>query len=309
MIQAQLMKLDEPSRVSVGAENKRLALLENLELEIGQQESKWQSMQHNLDRDSMSSIQTAESRPVSTVNVVSRSSSSRSIIADRRASRRARMLSESRSRDEDTSVTYSSQGSENPRASQWQTRLAEAQLEYMDNAPDLILKRNNLNFFSVSKAGLGSPTPPDSDESDNENEGAYQSLAANVYKPLAKTHQLWQPISSAKQVASNALWAAPAQVARGADSFELPGLSVRPVSRKESESLTIQSFKLWQKPLVSTKPRSRGLWTKAIPQRRRESEEFRQKVRPVTQRPPRRNKRVTMLPDIGKSPLTRKYPS
>jgi hypothetical protein len=298
MIQAQLRKFDEPSQESVDAESSRAALLQNLELEMGQQESKWQLMQHNLDRDSMSSIQT-DSRPVSTLNAVSRSSSSKSAIADRRASRRARMISGTRSRDEDIADT------DNSRPSQWQTRLVEAQMEYMDKASDLLTKRSNLNFFSVSKADLGSPTPPDTDESDSENERAFQSLSARVSEPIAQAHKLWQPSPPKRDIVSRALWVAPIQVFRSTDSVELPGLGVRPAARKSAEPLMIQSSQLWQKPMSPTKSRaSRGLWTKAVPQQRRASQQA-QKVRPVTQRPPRRNKRVTLLPDIGKSLITR----
>lgn len=300
MIQAQLRQFDEPTQESGDADDSRAALLQNLELEMGQQESKWQLMQHNLDRDSMSSIQT-DSRPASTVNPAARSTSSRAIIADRRASRRARMLSGSRSREEIGTEADTS------RPNQWQTRLDEAQMEYMDKASDLLTKRNNLNFLSVSKADLGSPTPPDTDESDMENERAYQSLSAKVAEPIAKAHNLWQPAPPKRDIVSRALWVAPVQVFRSTESVDLPGLNVRPAARKSAEPLSIQSSQLWQKSRNQTKVRvGKGLWTKAVPLQPRESQQP-QKVRPVTQRPARRTKRVTMLPDIGKLHITRVY--
>lgn len=273
---------------------------------MGQQQSKWQLMQHNLDRDSMSTIQDSpvkEARQPSTAaNTLSRESSTRSSIADRRASRRARMLSgtTSRSKDQDGSLSSSSQTSDNTRASMWQVRLAEAHVEYMENAPELISKRKNLNFLSVSKAGLGSPTPPDTDESGSDNEIAYQSLTSKVFNPAPtpKVNKLWEPRPVTSNTSSGLLWTAQKAKPEIQESVQLPGLSVRPAARKTARALDIESTRLWQQPGEQT-PRksSRGLWSKAAPTKRQEQNVS---VRPVTQRPPRRSKRVTLLPDICK---------
>ncbi|ORY61346.1 uncharacterized protein BCR38DRAFT_411227 [Pseudomassariella vexata] len=320
-IQAQLQNFEQPNRDSVESQGKRIALLENLELEMGQQENKWQLMQHNLDRDSLSTVQS--SRPVSTANAtaanataanataanataansLSRQSSIKSIAADRRASRRARMRSGSRSslKDDESAETPSSQSSTSNRASAWQSRLAEAQLEYAENAPDLLMKRNNLNFLSVSKVGLGSPTPPDTNESDSENEAGFQTLAPKVYVPPVQVRGLWKPSRPVEQIYKGTLWTSPAQKPfETCESPALTGLSVRPAARKSSEPLVVESSSLWQKPIDAKKSHAGSLWTKDVPQPLPIPPKV--SARPVTQRPPRRNKRVTLLPDILESP-------
>ncbi|KAI0888474.1 uncharacterized protein GGS22DRAFT_97770 [Annulohypoxylon maeteangense] len=292
MIQAQLQKFEEPNRDSTGSQGGRLALLENLEREMGQLENKWQN---RVDRDSMSSIGTTTSkgsRPPS--------------IAERRASRRASLRNTaSRSKSQESTATPSSQSSgtssENTQASAWQARLAEAQMEYMKSTPDLLMKRNNLNFLSVSKAALGSPSPPDTDESDYENEapGSVQQLQPTVFKPVTKVHELWKLQSPVQYPVSSGLWVGVAKKSqRGNALNELPGLSVRPAIRKASGSLLIESSQLWEKPARNSSTSAmEGLWKKYDP-----SGSSGAAARRVTIRPPRRNKRATLLPDILENP-------
>ncbi|KAI2468207.1 hypothetical protein F4781DRAFT_279160 [Annulohypoxylon bovei var. microspora] len=293
MIQAQLQRFEQPNRDSAGSQGGRLALLENLELEMGQLENRWQN---RVDRESMSSINTTTSkgsRPPS--------------IAERRASRRASLRNGPlRSKSQETTGTPSSQSSgtssENSQASAWQARLAEAQMEYMKSTPDLLTKRNNLNFLSVSKAALGSPSPPDSDESDYENgaPGSVQQLKPTVFKPVAQVHVLWKPQSPVQYLASSGLWVGAAKKSQSlSELHELPGLSVRvrPAIRKSLDSLMIESSRLWEKPAESSSPGAmKGLWKKYDPS------ESSTATRPLTMRPPRKNKRVTLLPDILENP-------
>ncbi|KAI1446088.1 hypothetical protein F5Y02DRAFT_89367 [Annulohypoxylon stygium] len=292
MIQAQLQKFEQPNRDSAGSQGGRLALLENLEREMGQLENKWQS---RVDRDSMSSIGTTTSkgsRPPS--------------IAERRASRRASLRNATlRSKSQETTGTPSSQSSgtssENTQASAWQARLAEAQMEYMKSTPDLLMKRNNLNFLSVSKAALGSPSPPDTDESDYDNEapGSVQQLQPTVYKPVTQVHELWKPQSPVQHPVSSGLWVGVAKKSsRSNEVDELPGLTVRPAIRKASDSLLIESSRLWEKPTKNgSTSATEGLWKKYDP-----SGSSGAATRRVTIRPPRRNKRATLLPDILENP-------
>ncbi|KAI1089741.1 hypothetical protein F5B19DRAFT_359538 [Rostrohypoxylon terebratum] len=292
MIQAQLKRFEQPNRDSAGSQGGRLALLENLEREMGQLENKWQS---RVDRDSMSSIGTTTSkgsRPPS--------------IAERRASRRASLRNATlRSKNQETTGTPSSQSSgmssENTQASAWQARLAEAQMEYMKSTPDLLMKRNNLNFLSVSKAALGSPSPPDTDESDYDNEapGSVQPLQPTVYQPVTQAHELWKPQSPVQHPVSSGLWVFVAKAsARTNEVDELPGLSVRPAIRKISGSLLIESTRLWEKPTKNGSTSAmEGLWKKYDPLGSSGAV-----TRRVTIRPPRRNKRATLLPDILENP-------
>ncbi|KAK8120984.1 hypothetical protein PG999_005104 [Apiospora kogelbergensis] len=294
VIQAQLKKFEQPNRDSVESTGRRIALLENLEQEMGMQENRWHSMIHSIDRDSISTIQETpvkEARPDSISDAsTSRPSSTRSIIADRRASRRARMasISGSNSREQSTERP-SSQNSDSRKSTVWQVRLAEAQSQYMEHANELVQKRNNLNFLSVAQsADLGSPTPPDSEESDSEVENILRNVVKQPEQPAVEVNYLWAPSPQLPEHSSNQLWMSP--LPKETKPFpELPGLTVRPALRKTSEPLGIESTSLWQKPMESRSTRAAGLWGNALP-----------KERPV----PRKimTKRITALPDIIESP-------
>lgn len=299
-IQAQLQRFEQPNQESVESQEQRLALLENLEREMGQLENKWQT---RLDRDSMSSIQTSpskDSRPTS-------------FAAERRASRRASLRNSAMgSKGEDSMGMSSSQSSgmssESTRASVWQARLAEAQMEYMKSTPDLLVKRNNLNFMSASKAALGSPSPPDTDESDYEAAKVSRSIqplttsSPKVSESVIQTHELWRPQSTSQYPVSSGLWlSTPKKLQTTSDTHTLPSLLTRPATRKTLESLTIESSRLWEKPTkISNSSTTVGLWRKYDPSQ--DTETSRGITRPVTIRPPRKNKRVTLLPDILENP-------
>ncbi|POS80067.1 hypothetical protein DHEL01_v201550 [Diaporthe helianthi] len=342
MIQAQLKKYEQPAPGAADSPGQgRLALLNDLEAEMGQQETRWHGMQHDLLRNSFSTVSpTAQSRPNSEVaptspaEALSRNSSTKSkesIAADRRASRRARM---GRSIASTRSSSRESDDGRN-RASLWQRRLAEAQMEYVENANELIRKRS-LNFLSVAKAGLGSPTPPDSDESEAEIESR-RNLAAlleahakhhaeEMERPAASSQLLWNPRRE-PQPESGLMWVRPQRPYEQhlpRQEPPLPGLSVRPAQRKERSILSIESLQLWQKSSSPGETVQSGLWKSPAEVQARE--EFSQSLttgrsqapsyydpgiqrsrsasgsRPLTQRPPRRSKRITALPDIVEDP-------
>lgn len=341
MIQAQLKKYEQPAPGAADSPGQgRLALLNDLEAEMGQQETRWHGMQHDLSRDSFSTVSpTAQSRrnsevaPTSSAEALSRNSSTKSkesIAADRRASRRARMGSISSTR----SSSRESDDSRN-RASLWQRRLAEAQMEYMENANELIRKRS-LNFLSVAKADLGSPTPPDSDESEAEIESR-RNLAAllearakhhaeEMERPAGSSQLLWTPRRE-PQPESGLMWVRPQRPYEQhlpRQEPPLPGLSVRPAQRKERSTLPIESAQLWQKSTPPGETSRPGLWKspaevqalKELSQsptagRRQAPSYYNPGIqrsrsasgsRPLTQRPPRRSKRITALPDIVEDP-------
>lgn len=340
MIQAQLKKYEQPGAGAADSPGHgRLALLNDLEAEMGQQETRWHGMQYDLSRDSFSTVSpTGQSRrnseavPTSPAEGLSRNSSTKSkesIAADRRASRRARLGSISSTR----SSSRESDDSRN-RASLWQRRLAEAQMEYMENANELIRKRS-LNFLSVAKADLGSPTPPDSDESEAEIESR-RNLAAllearakhqavETERSVGASQLLWTPRREPKHE-SGFMWVRPQRPYEQhlpRQEPPLPGLSVRPAQRKESSTLPIESTQLWQKPTSLGETGLTGLWKsaaeiKALKESQTTSTARRQAPsyynpgiqrsrsasgsRPLTQRPPRRSKRITALPDIVEDP-------
>jgi len=310
-IQAQLKKLDHPNpnRDSTESQVRRLALLENLEMEMGMQEDRWHEMQHDIGRDSISSLKTTSpnrnSRRESLIgvnHVVPDASARNSIALERRQSRRARMRN---------SATISKPAEEavaNPdkaRVSVWQQRLAEAQMEYNDNVADK--NRRSVNFLAVSLANLGSPTPPDSDESDEDTR-----LDAVATRSTRGQKSLWKPEARSGPRSAGMLWTPNATPAKKSDTA-LPGPSFRAAPRKQIAPLSIHSTQLWTKPHNTKTRATGGLWRpawvaaqpSAEPQRTSKSEpqtQSQKAPRPLTQRPPRRNKRVTLLPDIVENP-------
>ncbi|KAK7942774.1 uncharacterized protein PG986_011887 [Apiospora aurea] len=305
IIQAQLKKFEEPNRDSVESTGRRIALLENLEQEMGRQENMWHSLQNNINRESVSTMQDSpvkESAPENTSDdSVSRPTSTRSSIAERRASRQVRMASLSSSREQ-SAERPSSQNSDNRKSTVWQVRLAEAQSQYLEHSSNLLQARNNLNFLSVSQsasADLGSPTPPETDESESESDNPLRNLDKQPVQPVTEVNYLWSLSPQQPERPSSQLWMSP--LPKEVKPFpELPGRSVRPALRKTSEPLKIESTSLWQKPMETTSSRTAGLWTKAVPKERPVPKKI--MVRPTTQRPPRRTKRITALPDIIESP-------
>jgi len=323
-IQAQLKRFEEPNRGSVGSiirhlpssssvgatetpDDHRFKLLENLEREMGLQENQWQKMQNNIDRDSMSTVMSTAMSPAAPSphkTEISRESSQRSSRTPSRVlSRRARIRSSmTRSKGEDSTSTTSTSSSDNSRASIWQQRLAEAQEEYLEKAPVLLRKRS-LNFLSVSKSHqLGSPTPPDSGESgteletDSESESGFEILKKQAPpQTVRKDLSLWKPSPGSPKMASGRLWNPPyVKPSTLDDSLEPPAKNIRPVQRAIANSLSISSSDLWSKPRSAEHSRPVvGLWGSKLVRPRSIV------TRPLTQRPQRKSKRVTFLPDIG----------
>jgi len=166
----------------------------------------------------------------------------------------------------------------------------------VENAPDLLRKRS-LNFLSISKAQqqLGSPTPPDSGtdlETDFESDSG--DVTENISQDLPS---LWQPPQTSPKAAVGRMWdlSYETPLSRLA-SPQPPAQNVRPAPRRLYYPLQISSFDLWAKPRSSNHSRpvvalwgSKPVCPRSIVTRR------------VTQRPQRKSRRVTFLPDIGRS--------
>ncbi|KAJ4422228.1 hypothetical protein N0V82_003088 [Gnomoniopsis sp. IMI 355080] len=341
LIQAQLKKYEQADRASVESPG-RQALLNDLEAEMGQQESRWLVMQNRFTQDSMTTLDmspTAESRRTSAAmadasseQTLSRNSSTRSnMAAERSAYRRTRQASIAAS-----FVSITNDGDDMPfgsRASLWQKRLAAAHQEFMHTASELDRTRSR-NFLALS-SNLGSPTPPDSDESETEIESR-RNLAAVLARRAKETE-------TKEQATSNGLWTRvqPQEEQIGLMWVRpekpyyvpiveppLPGLSVRPAQRKESSELRVESNELWRKATSDKPLNSSKLWVASVeveePEEMPTAEpapapapapEVRNyhnpgirrsqtvSARPLTQRPPRRSKRITALPDIIEDPV------
>ncbi|KAH8165848.1 hypothetical protein CIB48_g2398 [Xylaria polymorpha] len=297
VIQAQLRKFEQLDRDVVESPARRLVLLADLEQEMGQLESEWQSNHKHLGRDSMSSVRTSlrNSRQTSIVPGLSKLSSQRSsvasAIAERRALRRARMQSGGGEETLDPSSQNTLQSSENAQGASWETRWVEPPTH------------DSPNLMSIPKPSLGSPSPPETDESYSydESEETRRTTSLDDNQPAAPVHTLWSQRVSDQESVESWLWKPGTNVPEKPNQFcELPGPSIRPTTRRQFGQLRIESSSLWQNESKSIlmEPHE-GLWNNAPSQHLESAKTSR---RPATIRPPRRNKRVTLLPDIIENP-------
>jgi len=329
-LRERLRKLEEFDRNSPGSAARRLALLESLEKEVGEQVEHLEEIRHDIERDSISSISTT-----SISATASQRSSLRDSLALQSSSRRASRLSRvMRLREEDRMERSSNRDSGSPQMSRWQKRLTEVQMEYMDVQ---LLRTSTVSFLQVARAQLTSPTPPDSDSDQGEPEPVppipdkFKQSAEHLQKEEPKKAALlWTPPVKESERPLGLLWTPPARKSAPAEDVTLPGLTLRPALRKDFEPLRIESSQLWHKPCqIPSRPSSglwRPIWASAAPpaepvrsiksspqtttqeqqpqqqEQKQDPPKQQQKPRPSTLRPPRRTKRITMLPDILESP-------
>ncbi|KAI1197850.1 hypothetical protein F5X97DRAFT_324065 [Nemania serpens] len=295
LMEAELRKFEKLNRYSVESPDRRLALIANLEHEMSQLESQWQANHDHLRPDSISGIPTSPfgcSRPVS----------QRSLIASATAECRVSRVAYMQSRDGEEALAPSCQSSpqtsDNIRSVSWQVKIPEAHLQYTGNTPELLVKRNDLCYMSISKSGLGSPSPPQTDESELLGE-LYENHGSSGVS-IARSAGLWSQRTCAQGSPKTWLWDPQIGISQETPSDELPGLSVRSATRKDLSQLTIESSHLWQSGSEPASMESgEGLWTSHPSQRRAPAKTA---ARPVTIRPPRKSKRVTLLPDIIENP-------
>jgi hypothetical protein len=320
-IQAQLKNFEESDRNSLGsiihhmptlvtktpngANDDRLAMLANLEEEMGRQESHWMEMQHNFDRDSNSTmipspaVQELQARghPSPPSENSSRRSSVRSVV------RRPRIRSGTTPHSTKTGSTLSSDVS---KAGMWQQRLAEAQMMFTENAPSL-QQRSNLNFLHLQKPlpQPGSPTPPESIDSaddstqfdsDSEFEEEAELFTRTPASKLVMAN-LWEPKQLAPTITVGHMWVAShARNVPRIPSPEPAAKYVRPATRKSDQPMIVESSTLWSKPQKTSHISPVGLWGTKLSRPRSII------TRPKAQRPQRKSRRMTFLPDIGKLP-------
>ncbi|CAM1506437.1 Fc.00g060780.m01.CDS01 [Cosmosporella sp. VM-42] len=315
VIKVQLKKLEEPNRESTGSEQRqRITLLANLETEMGQQENQWRQMRNTLvSRDSISTLDTSPKfgPPYGSMrnSDLESQQSLKARLAERRASRRLH----GHSQTSDDLLSASSRASEYSHGIDWQKKLAEAQMEFMGNRPDLSARASTgMNFLAVSHSSvqLGSPSPPETDDSGSEYDEEIERFSQMDVKCEVRVAGLWCPSDiPVTRATAASLWTPPVKPrAQSLQPAEDPGRSARSKARKDLEPLTIDSSRLWEKPIVNRRF-SAGLWRGATPPHvcdpdpsSKAEKVVETKSRPVTQRPPRRSKRVTLLPDILESP-------
>lgn len=155
---------------------------------------------------------------------------------------------------------------------------------------------------AVAQVQLRSPTPPDTDESDDEGIAsriAPREMESNA-QPSSLTATMRQPsiMAPAPTAPINLLWTPPQKPLRRNGSTSLTPVDMALLPRKarpipNQPLAKLQSSSLWQKPKAPTVPTSH-LWGTTAP--------IKQKTRPLTQRPARKSRRMTLLPDILESP-------
>ncbi|KAJ4385891.1 hypothetical protein N0V85_008010, partial [Neurospora sp. IMI 360204] len=271
-IQEQLKKFEEPMTEAYSEDHtERLALLEDLEKEMGIHENHWQEMKHDMGRDSLLSMQTnspanRNSRYDSTVGsiVIGHGPAVGAMAAERRASRQT-MLRNSGSYN----PNRLSRDAVKSHMSIWQKRLTEAHIDYMETAAErLPYPSGNFLPIPLPNVQLGSPTPPDSDVSGDDDSvlSAQLDAVSNwLSKKAVKTVSLWAPAPQEATVAANLLWT-PVPKASPTSTIATSEIQtfVRPAARKDLSPLRITSMQLWSKPTVNVK-KAPSLWTPPVP--------------------------------------------
>ncbi|TGO42727.1 hypothetical protein BHYA_0006g01300 [Botrytis hyacinthi] len=330
-IQDQLNRIEEPRRQSLGSilrrmpateeiENldydegmERLRLLENLEREMGEQENDWQQMHQNFSPDSNSSIGSLatpefQESPKLRRSTMETADPKRLSLGLRRTSSRVirQRMRENMAGTSAEDEFMSSQAQENPSLGDWQQRLANAQMSYMENAPSISHSRSSsINFLSVAKAPMGSPAPLET-KPETESESEYESEEEIMDdEPLVASpsypNLLWQPVVYSPKLDTSSLWSPVHNKAslELSQSPELPAKYLRPAQRICNVAMVLSSSNLWSKSSLKMRPSSvlaQTLWGSTSVQ------EVTVKARPVTQRPPRRSRRITLLADIVENP-------
>ncbi|KAF9770889.1 hypothetical protein IL306_011461 [Fusarium sp. DS 682] len=250
-------------------ENDRLALLTNLELELNEQEHQWQTIRHTMHvRDSLSTVGTSPSRD------------SRYGYGSARLSKLAQQRGQ-----------------------------LDADYDILALFPQADLKsRTKLaasSTFPRFTTSLATPTPPDTDEESEYDEDHENLVGQAQVSPAKAAMVLWRPIASVQAVTSAStapsLWTPASKPLREFAPVELPGVSMRRPMRKGLKPLVIESSRLWEKPDSKIGVSNHGLWQSASQVKTQVVEVKVQQSKPP-RNPPRRIKRVTMLPDILESP-------
>ncbi|KAF4124357.1 hypothetical protein GMORB2_5023 [Geosmithia morbida] len=288
VLEIQLHQMERNSTVASPLDDsQRMNLLADLEQEIGVQESHWNKIRKTIfSRDSISTVAASPQGP----RVQENSSFSKrwAELAKLNDHRSLSPLPPSTNRD---------------RASLIRDELSYGNIGSARNSTVSRLSASGslMSFLTVSRPvtmvqGGGSPTPPDSEGSEVEDtampaiHGDLPILQPTVYEPPLLWHvEAPSPVAPMDEPQLWSLRGKPSSVLPE-DLSDLPAPKAS-VKRPAPEGLKISSSQLW----CDERPRKRftswkGLWRSTC---------FRPKS---AQRPTRKSKRITMLPDIPESP-------
>ncbi|KAM0271981.1 hypothetical protein ACHAPA_002276 [Fusarium lateritium] len=261
------------------AENDREALLTNLEQELTEQESQWHTIRHTmLARDSLSTVGTSSPSRDSRYGY----GSARLSFAARLAQRGTGQL------DADYDIL---------------PLFPQADLKYKTK----LTASSNFPRFT---APLATPTPPDTDEESEYDEDHEALIGQARASPAKAAVVLWRPIVSVEAVTSTdaglSLWTPASrptsELVADNGEFSSAEVSMRRPVRKDVTPLVIQSCRLWERVEPKTETADHhGLWQPTSQIKTQVVEVKTQQSKPP-RNPPRRIRRVTLLPDILESP-------
>ena len=289
-IQAQLKQLEEPdmlpfirdrsSSLGDASQDQRDDLLAEMEKEVGEQENRWQQLHENIDRDSKGSEDftpwTTRRNSVASITSVN--------TASIKEARKARVRSIVEAAQNIVTVTSTRSG-EIAKPGLWKDKLEEAQKSYANNAPSFLNSLSTSKVVTAKQASIRAVVAG----------GCAVVAIPCANQRTVKPAQLWTPCSPKAVEVVGLLWTLPQQSIQVRPySPEPAALCVRPAQRRTIEPLHLESVHMWYMPAITRARPTPGLW------RSKNTRPASIVTRPKTQKPTRKSRPMTFLPDIGK---------
>ncbi|OBT51678.1 hypothetical protein VE04_08856 [Pseudogymnoascus sp. 24MN13] len=290
-IQAQLKQLEEPdmlpfirdrsSSLGDATQDQRDDLLAEMEKEVGEQENRWQQLHENIDRDSKSS---EDFTPWTTRRNSVASITSINTVSIKEA-RKARVRSIVEAAQNIVTVTSTRNG-EIAKPGLWKDKLEEAQKSYANNAPSFSNSLSTAKVVTAKQASIRAVVA-----------GGCAVVAIPCPNQRTGRPHLWKPCSPKAVQVVGLMWTLPQQPTQVRPSSSEPAaLCVRPAQRRTVEPLYLESLYMWHMPTPTSARPPRGLW------RSKNTRPASIVTRPKTQKPIRKSRAMTFLPDIVESP-------